>query len=92
MSFLMLPSLDGQSLVQNIGDWALGIALVGVGIILVIVALLDFRKGLGKVGNKDIPAVVWGLVTGAFGAFFLYMGVDKIKNIFKNVGDDIPTE
>ena len=51
MSFLMLPSLDGQSLVQNIGDWALGIALVGVGIILVIVALLDFHKGLGKVGN-----------------------------------------
>lgn len=75
--------------IRNVGMWVLAIALLIGGLVLAVVAVRDVVNGF-KGSTKDFTTIIWGIVIGAVGVFFLYLSAENFISIFKGLADSVP--
>lgn len=78
-----------ETWINNIGTWGLGLVLIGVGLILIIRAVIDVGKALWK-DNKEYGKAGIGFGIGALGTFLLYFGATSFIGFLKGLGNSIP--
>ncbi|MDR0289066.1 MAG: hypothetical protein LBH78_03380 [Rickettsiales bacterium] len=75
--------------VTTVGMWALALALIIVGFILMIAGIMDIGRSLGG-KSKEWGKATLGFAIGVGGGFLIGIGATRIFNFYKNNGADIP--
>lgn len=78
-----------DSVINDVGQWALGIVALAVGFFLIIRAVIDLGGALGG-KNKEWTKAILAIAIGIIGGFIGWWGVSNILSFFKGNGDQIP--
>lgn len=85
--YLLVADVKGE--VKTKGTWALDIVLVGVGIGLVMVSVVDMLHAFSP-KQKDFKKGVIGVCVALLGAVFMVIGANIYLTKLQDLGNSVP--